>query len=93
MLDVFSITEAQAARARAGLPEAVGVSDSLHTAFLGGVVKQSDLVPNVAASIRTEYPVPDTVQPPLSIFENLERRKVILGIASTTVGHYLQNRG
>lgn len=77
-------------RVSAGLPEApVEVPASIMDALSSGRIKQSDLQGNMYAAIRAEHPVPDDLQPPLTLTEELARSRCIHAIATASLEHLI----
>lgn len=78
-------------RITAGLPNSpVSVPASIETALQSGVIKESDLAPNMYAHIRASHPIPAEVQPPLDIKEELARGTCIRAIAQASISHLIE---
>jgi hypothetical protein len=75
-------------RIAAGLPDQIeSIPSRLLIALAQGVIKESDLVPNIAATISSNHR--PEVDPPLNIHEQVERTRHINQLATDCVEHFL----
>lgn len=75
-------------RITAGLPDVIAeIPKSLQVALDAGIIKTTDLAPNIAAQITSEHR--PNVEPPLTTLELVDRNRHIRSLAERCVQNFL----
>lgn len=80
-------------RIHAGLPvngAEIAVDDRVIGAFDKGIIKESDLVPNMTAVIH--HTIKPEVDPPLSTLEAVERHRIVQQLAAQSIAAHMDQR-